>query len=296
MPETSSRLLIRGSRTAVYAYGSEGGAEIVAIHGFRGTHFGLEPLARALARLGYRVLVPDLPGCGTSSPLEGPHDTSGYGAWLSELADGLESPGLLLGHSFGSVLVGAAIAQGAAHDGSILVNPILRPALRGPRRFATAAARGYYALARRLPEPLGTRLLSSRSVAALGGELMSSARDASLRRWIREEHRRQAGAFSSRDVVLEAYRASTTSALSDFAGRFPHPPLVLGAERDPLSPGVECTAEGSGFLDGTFHVFPGLGHLLPYEAAAELAALIAAWSPSPARVRARTEPASASPS
>ncbi len=269
-----------GSRTTVYTYGPEDGPAVLAVHGFRGTHYGLEPLAIALASHGYRVLVPDLPGAGASSPLQGTHDAVGYGAWLGELAERLPQTKLLLGHSFGSVIVSAAVAQGTTPDGTVLINPILEPPLTGPRRIATAAARSYYALARHLPPELGRRLLASKLIAGIGGSLMTSTQDRTLRRWIRDEHLRQAGAFASRDVVLEGFIASTSTTVADFAAHFTSPTLLLGAERDPLSPPSACTAVATGIRAGTFHIFPDRGHLLPYEEAQELSHLVVEWDQS----------------
>lgn len=268
---------VSGTRTTVYSYGPEVAHPILAIHGFRGTHYGLEPLAYSLADAGYRVLVPDLPGAGASTPMSITHDAAGYGLWLRELTRQFTKPMTLLGHSFGSVIVGSAIAQGATHAGTVLINPILTSPLAGPRVFATAATRAYYALARLLPEPMGRRLLSSRTIASIGGTLMTSVKDRSLRRWIRQEHRRQAGAFASRDVVLESFAASTLSTVTDFAPTFTRPTLVLGAQRDPLTPVSAYTAELRGIANGVFHIFPESGHLLPYESADMAARLIAQW-------------------
>lgn len=273
----TQRFIAHGSRTTVFGYGQRDRPTILAVHGFRGTHFGLEPLARALAVLGYRVLAPDLPGAGGSGPLPGAHDAAGYGAWLSDLAEQIPRPKLLLGHSFGSVVVASAIAQGAAHDGVVLINPILEPPLAGPRRVATAAARAYYALAGRLPRRMGHRLLASRLIAGVGGALMTSTDDRVLRRWIRDEHLRQADAFASRDVVLESFAASTTTTVADFADHFLGPALVIGAERDPLSSPSACTADATGIRFGTFHVVPGRGHLLPYEETRGVSRIIAEW-------------------
>lgn len=282
-PEQTNALLhieASGSHTTVFAYGPEDGPTVLAVHGFRGTHYGLEPLAEALASRGYRVLVPDLPGAGASSPLRGTHDAVGYGAWLGELAEQLPQTKLLLGHSFGSVIVSAAIAQGTTPDGTVLINPILEPPLTGPRRLATAAARTYYALARHLPRELGHWLLASKLIAGIGGSLMTSTRDRTLRKWIRDEHFRQAGAFASRDVVLESFIASTSTTVVDFAAHVTSPTLLLGAERDPLSPPSAYNVEATGIRTGTFHVFPERGHLLPYEETQEISQLVAEWDQS----------------
>lgn len=143
---------VRGSRTAVFGYGDQDQPCILAVHGFRGTHGGLEPLAVALAESGHRVLVPDLPGAGQSSPLAGCHDAAGYGDWLRDLAAAVGSPGTLLGHSFGTIIVSAAVARGIPHERVVFVNPIASPVLDSTNRAGTALVWLYYALAQALPK------------------------------------------------------------------------------------------------------------------------------------------------
>lgn len=281
----SPRRIVRevdGSETVVFDYGPERSAAILAVHGFRGTHYGLDPLARALAAKGLRVLVPDLPGCGESAPLRGRHDAAGYGDWLDALARGIGGPAVLLGHSFGSVIAAAAIARGAECRGAVLVNPILSQPLDGPRRIATAAARGYYRLAALLPERIGTMLLASRAVASLTGGMLASVRSPGLRRWIGAEHRRQAGAFHDRAVVLETFAAASGSTVPMFADGIDVPTLLLCGERDPLhprpSPGIPSPGIPSPDDDAqALRVIPRRGHLLPYEAPGLLAECIGDW-------------------
>lgn len=290
VPQPLRRVLtVGGCETAVFDYGRPQDPVVLAIHGFRGTHSGLAPLSHALVARGYRVLAPDLPGSGSSAALSSRHDTPGYAAWLTELTEltaRLAHPPLLLGHSFGSVLAAAAIADGAPARGAVLINPILTPPLAGPKRAATAIARAYYALALRLPDVLGRGLLGSRTIAEIGGAFMTSSSDPGLRRWIRLEHRRQASAFATREAVFEAFAASTSTTVADYAHGISCPALVVGADRDPLSTPAACSAEHSGITTGTFHVLAGLGHLLPYEAPAEAADLVAEWDHATAEERA----------
>lgn len=54
---------VRGGVTAYWEYGPrDADTTIVAVHGFRGEHHGLEPVLAYLPEV--RVLVPDLPGFG----------------------------------------------------------------------------------------------------------------------------------------------------------------------------------------------------------------------------------------
>jgi pimeloyl-ACP methyl ester carboxylesterase len=100
-----------------------------------------------------------------------------------------------------------------------------------------------------------------------------------MRRWIRQEHRRHAGAFATRDVVFESYRACITSTVNDYLDAAIGPTLVLAAGRDALNPLRAQRELTRRIRRSAFHVFPMLGHLLPYEATRECAELIAAWAP-----------------
>src|SRR5665811_1543877 len=85
-------------RTVYYTYSDKSKLPvIVMIHGFRGTHHGLELIAKQLD--GYRVIVPDLPGFGESKPLENEHSLKNYVTWLGKFINNLNlsTPPILLG-------------------------------------------------------------------------------------------------------------------------------------------------------------------------------------------------------
>ncbi|MDQ1575494.1 MAG: hypothetical protein QOH55_644, partial [Microbacteriaceae bacterium] len=176
-------MIVLGSTTRFWDYGDAAATTtIVMVHGFRGDHHGLEPVVAQLgvsgrfdtagdsagATGGIRMISPDLPGFGQSDPLNGiRHDIEGYGRWLREFVAGLALTGrvVILGHSFGSIVVAASLADNALHpDDVILVNPIAAPALRGPRGILTRLAVFYYWLAAVLPERLGFALLRNRVI------------------------------------------------------------------------------------------------------------------------------------
>lgn len=278
---------VAGSRTAVYRYGHPDAPVVLAVHGFRGTHLGLEPLARALADRGLRVLVPDLPAAGASTPLPGRHDLDAHARWLAELSDRLSErdsgqpgvPPVLLGHSFGSVVVGAAVARGVAHRAVVLVNPIAADPFGASNRGAVAVTRAYYGLVRRLPERPARALLAHRLVAVLTSELMATGTDREHRRWMRAEHIRQADMFAGRGPVLDAFEASTTATAGDVADRFRCPTLLIAGERDDLGPVPAQQRLAELIPDATLTVLPRVGHLIHFEATDAAADAIADWLP-----------------
>ena len=99
-----------------------------------------------------RIVSPDLPGFGETPPLPGRrHDIGTYAEWLTAFAAAVAPGAVILGHSFGSIVVAAAVADGLDTPRVILVNPIGAPALEGPRGILTRLAIFYYWAGARLP-------------------------------------------------------------------------------------------------------------------------------------------------
>jgi len=269
------RLEVLGSGTAYWEYGPEEATRtIVMVHGFRGDHHGLEPVIADLD--GARILAPDLPGFGESAPLSIPHDIAGYSTWLRAFVAALDltQPPVVLGHSFGSIVVAAAIADGLPASSVILINPIAANALAGPRALATKLAVAYYRAGAALPERAGFALLRNRAIVRGMSVAMAKTRDRQLRRWIHDQHRRYFSLFADRRVVLEAFRASVTDDVSGFADRIHLPVLLIGSDRDDITTVEAQRALARRLDDATLHVIAGVGHLIHYEAPGQAAAHI----------------------
>ena len=249
---------------------------IVAVHGFRGDHHGLEPIVERLA--GRRVIAPDLPGFGASEAFtDRPHDIDGYARWLGEFCRAVAPgrPVTLLGHSFGSIVVAAALAQGQAQaSAAVLVNPIGAPALKGPKAVGTGAAIFYYWLARALPARAGNALLRSPAIVRTMSVMMATTREPELRRWIHAQHDAYFSRFADRSSLLEAFRASVSHDVSEYAQRLELPVLLVAAAQDQITPLAAERRLAELLPDGTLEVIDGVGHLIHYEKPAEAASLI----------------------
>jgi pimeloyl-ACP methyl ester carboxylesterase len=264
------------TRWVEYGTAEPGTAPVIAVHGFRGDHHGLEPIVQRLP--GRRVIAPDLPGFGASDAFtDRPHDIDGYARWLGEFAAAAVPGGnvTLLGHSFGSIVVAAALAQRRLEASvAVLVNPIGAPALKGPKAIGTAAAVFYYWLARALPARAGNGLLRNPAIVRAMSIAMATTRDPELRRWIHGQHDAYFSLFADRGSLLEAFRASVSHDVSEYAQRLRLPVLLVAAAQDQITP-VAAERRLAGLLpDGTLKVIDGVGHLIHYEKPAEAAALI----------------------
>ncbi|TFD80459.1 alpha/beta fold hydrolase [Cryobacterium psychrophilum] len=278
IPVTARTLTVCGSRSAFWEYGDpESATTIVMVHGFRGDHHGLEPVVAHLP--GVRIISPDLPGFGESEPLVGRrHDLDGYAFWLAAFLKALAPTGrvVILGHSFGSIVVAAALAGGMPADDVVLVNPIAAPALSGPRGVLTRLAVFYYWAAATLPERLGFALLCNRAIVRIMSVTMTKTRNHGLRRWIHNQHDRFFSAFSDRTVVLDAFRASVGHDVSEFAARIPQRTVLIAAEKDDITPVAAQYRLQTLFADASLAVIQDVGHLIHYE------------MPSPAAAQVRT--------
>ncbi|KQR65066.1 hydrolase [Frigoribacterium sp. Leaf172] len=272
---------VGGSSTRYWIYetpdAEEARVTIVAVHGFRGDHHGLEPVVAHL--VGVRVVMPDLPGFGDSSPLTGEHTVAAYARWLTAFvaALGLGDDVVVLGHSFGSIVTSAALADGLRASRLVLVNPIAAPALRGPRGVVTRLAVLYYWAGAALPERAGLAALQSALVTRFTSLAMVKTRDRGLRRWIHDQHDAYFSRFADRRVVLDAFRASVSSDVSSYAARVDVPTLLIAADRDDITALPAQHELRALFPDATLDVIDGVGHLIHYEKPREAAAAVEAF-------------------
>lgn len=263
-----------GASTAYWVYGPEDAeTTVIAVHGFRGEHHGLEPVLAYLPEV--RVIAPDLPGFGESAPLPGrTHDLDEYAGWLGDFASAVAPGAVILGHSFGSIVTAAAVAQGLRTPRLILLNPIGAPALEGPKGLMTRLAVLYYALGARLPEKLGTALLRNRVIVRVMSITMAKTKDPELRRFIHDQHDTYFSRFSDRDVLRDAFVASVSHDVREYAPKIDVPTLLVAAENDDITP-IEAERKlVTLFPDARLVEIAHVGHLIHYETPAEAAGAV----------------------
>jgi pimeloyl-ACP methyl ester carboxylesterase len=263
MNATEHDLELLGSRTRYWEYGTPAqGPTIVVVHGYRGDHHGLEPVVNRLTD--FHVISPDLPGFGESTPMtEHPHSIAGYGAWLAAFLDATGLTGsILLGHSFGSIVVAHAVAGGVPASAVILINPIADD----PAKVAgIGATRFYYAVARRVPERAARAWLSNPVVVQGMSVKLAKTRDRALRRFIHGQHHSYFSRFGSRASIVEGFDASLSTTVAAVADRIEQPVLLVAGERDEVAPLAGQFALLETFPDARLDVIPGVGHLIHYE-------------------------------
>lgn len=274
LPVERHEVEVREGTTVYWEYGpADAEVTVIAVHGFRGDHHGLESVLAFLPEA--RVIAPDLPGFGETAPVPArAYDLAEYVAWLTEFAAAVAPGAVILGHSFGSIVTSAAVAGGLETPRLILINPIGAPALEGPKGIMTRLAVMYYALGARLPEKFGTALLRNRLIVRVMSITMAKTSDRELRRFIHDQHDTYFSRFADRDVLRDAFVASVSHDVSEFASAIDVPTLLIAAQRDDITP-IEVERElVTRFDDGTLVEIAHVGHLIHYETPAEAAGAI----------------------
>jgi pimeloyl-ACP methyl ester carboxylesterase len=265
IPVERHEVTVLGATTAYWVYGAEDApVTLLAVHGFRGEHHGLEPVVAHLGNV--RVVSPDLPGFGESVPLPGiRHTLEAYAQWLTAFAEAVAPGAVVLGHSFGSIVASAAVAGGLPTPRLVLVNPIGAPALEGPRGVLTRLAVFYYWAGARLPRVLGEAVLRSRVIVRVMSVSMAKTRDRVLRAFIHDQHDTYFSRFSDRDVLHDAFVASVSHDVREFAPAISQPTLLVAADRDDITP-IEAERHlRTLFPDARMTEIVGVGHLIHYE-------------------------------
>lgn len=269
----------RAFEITVFRYpGNQHAPQLLAVHGFRGDHHGLELIVDGLTD--FDVWVPDLPGFGTSPAMpDAEHTVEHYAHVINQLAEHMRCP-VLLGHSFGSVIAAAAMAaQPVKYPHLMLLNPIAKPALdiASPiDRTATLLTDGFYRVCATLPPTLGRRLLSNKLIVWATGAFMTKTDDPRILAYTHDQHQTYFSDFDSPATLLQAYRASITRTVADFAGSVSLPVTMIGGAADELSSPKDLAALATTFTsdDVETYVLPNTGHLMHYERSGAVAVLM----------------------
>jgi pimeloyl-ACP methyl ester carboxylesterase len=268
-----------GSTTHYWEYNSDKRPTIVMIHGFRGTHHGLERIVRQLSD--FRIIVPDLPGFGDSEPFkEGVHDLEQYVSFVEEFMKqtvSREKP-ILLGHSFGSIVASHYAAEKPKTiEKLVLINPIGAPALKGSKAALTQLAIFYYWLGRTLPANLSNFWLSSQASTDIMTLIMAKTKDKDMREYIRDQHRQHFSTFSNPKVVSEAFKASVGHDVREVAPLLKVPTLLIAGEKDDVTSLEKQRQLAALVPNSKLHIIHNVGHLIHYETSDEAAAVIQEW-------------------
>lgn len=238
---------------------------VLFIHGFRGDHHGLQAVAGALVDL--TVVSPDLPGFGKSAELEN-HNLSSYSDWLIGFYNSTGPYDLVVGHSFGTLIVAKAISDGLSTKKVCLINPITT---RGStsQSLGNRFAEIYYRIGKN--KILGSWLMSSGLVTRAMSIGLAKTKNQRTRRFIHEQHGRYFSTYASTRVAIEGFKAANSGSVFDYAEKLSGPILLIAGSQDAVAPISEQIRLNEGLANSKLLVLEKVGHLSHYEKPVDIA-------------------------
>jgi len=241
---------------------------VLCLHGLGGDHRGLVDMATGLTDV--NVVIPDLPGYGTTDPMPGTHSLVNYADAVAELRAEL---GLdrchLVGHSLGASI---ALVHAARHGAGLRSLALLNPVSTASNMTATLG-KLYYRIAAALPAPVARFWLASKPAVYVADAFVIKTRDRARRRWILEqdyENYRRA----SVPAMIESFLSYYETPFEDHAATLGMPTLLVTGTRDGIAPPAVVTALANRVRSADLRVVPDVGHLVPMEEPGRIAALV----------------------
>jgi pimeloyl-ACP methyl ester carboxylesterase len=235
------------------------------VHGFRGDHHGLLPIAGALENA--EIWVPDLPGYGKTQEFDAEHNLENYGRWLNEYVAEAGEFDLILGHSFGTLVTASALAQGLKAK-TVLLNPITSRATE-VGGLGQQLAQRYYDLGTNRPS-----LLAASPVVRGMSMLLTKSLDPGIRSFAHSQHAQHFSSYRSPRVAVEGFRAASSGSVADYLDGLGGELMMIAGERDIVAP-LEKTIELADKLaNSQLEVIPKVGHLTHYETPLQVAQIV----------------------
>ncbi len=244
---------------------------VVILHGLRGDHQALLTLGRTLAD--FKVIIPDLPGHGSSAQLE-VHNIESYADWLNGFLRALNLKGvIIIGHSYGANIAMAAIPS----DGGRRIGKAIHFVMY-PRYHNSGINKGVkllYSIGKKIPRKHSDRVLHSRVISLLTIRTMVHTKDKRLARWIVDDGHRAAQNVSSKvieDIFEEMSGVDMRKYLNDSV-----PQLFIVTSEDKFSHNQEIKLISDSLKNSELVELDNLGHLAPLEDPQRLVSSIAHW-------------------
>jgi pimeloyl-ACP methyl ester carboxylesterase len=278
----SAMLAGEGVRLHAVEAGPDEGPLALLLHGFPDCWYGWARQIPALVGMGYRVVALDQRGYNLSDK---PRDLAAYGLdrltadILAVLRDLGREKAVVIGHDWGGV-VAWRLAMDYPHavERLIILNaPHPRAMAREMRRGWAQRLRSSYAVFFQLPWlPEALLTLSPQATARLFFRQLGTQSDV-----VSEEDVEMLAAALAQPGAMTAalnwYRAAVRFPPARRTADIQQPTLVLWGTADPAL-GIELTEGLDAWVPGlSLHYFPGVGHWVHLEAAAEVNAEIAAF-------------------
>ncbi|MBX4201066.1 alpha/beta hydrolase [Candidatus Parcubacteria bacterium] len=271
MESKGHSVVINGKKVFYWEQNPDKSETIIILHGFPGSHAGLADLAKTFGE--YRVIVPDLPGCGQSEPLEQRHTLEHYSTWIADLMEYISlDQAVVIGYSFGSrvtLFFGAHYPKKA--KSIILMNPVLK--VDGLIAYCLAL---HCNIAKLLPEYLRHKWLYNGIYHRVSHAIVFKSPDMERRRQILKQGSLEAKEIDHR-VAMEIFDEFYHSDLIKIGQHVVIKSLVIAGSSDKIVSPYSIKKLAENLPGASVRMVEDSGHLFPLEDPAAVSDIIKSW-------------------
>jgi pimeloyl-ACP methyl ester carboxylesterase len=245
---------------------------MILLHGFPGNHLGLIRLANHLGN-NYRIIIPDLPACGSSELLEGKHNLKNYSDWLNDFLTKLSiNEAIIVGHSFGSrIALVFSNYYPKKVRGLVLITPVLK--VDGLFNRILSA---YYGITGIMPKYLQKIMLSNEFGKKMGDLIIFKSSNRKLHQEIIDRDIKEIKKTKPQ-VSIEIFDEFYKFSLIPVGKEIKKDSLIIASDLDRISPLGPIEELAHQLPKVKLKIMKGCGHLVPLEKPKSTAMIIKKW-------------------
>jgi len=244
---------------------------LVFLHGFPGNHVSLLDLAKHFK--GYRIIIPDLPGCGKSDTLDCKHNLHNYSEWLNCFLDALSiKKATFIGHSFGARV---GLVFSGNYDKRVNKLVLITPVVKAEGIIARFVSMEYK-IAEILPESFKKAWLSNFIHYKVGDLIVYKTASKKRRQEFsarRDQEIKNLNPQINIDLCKELYSHSLVSAGKKVESKT----LVIAGKLDEIAPLDSVQELVSHIKNGKLVIMEKSGHVVTVESPKSTAEIIKKW-------------------
>lgn len=264
------RAVIDGREVVYWEKNSSKNQAMIFLHGFPGSHSGLMDMANVFSE--YRLIIPDLPACGESEPLEGKHNLENYSKWLDSFLNYLKIGKVtLVGHSFGSRIGLYFSSYYKKIEKLILITPVVR--VEG---MIVRLASLNYKIAEYLPKSLQKRWLANPVYRTAGHIIVFKTSSRKRRQYLIAKDVKEFNRLNPR-ATIELFEEFYSSDLIDLGNKIKISTLIIAGERDEIAPLNSVEKLAKQLSNAELIVMKKEGHIVVAESPISTASIIKKW-------------------
>src|SRR3989339_953609 len=244
---------------------------IIFLHGFPGNHKIVIDMARNFKN--FRVIIPDLPACGLSDPLNEKNILNNYADWVNELLKSLSvNKAVVVGYSFGSRV---ALTFCESYEKAVERLVLITPVVKADSLIARIALLEYE-IAEVLPDFLQKTWLNNRVYHTASNIIIFKSASKKRREKLILADKKETNHLYPR-ANIELFNEFLNSKPISKGPRITAKTLLIACDKDEVATVKTVEELMDRFSNAAMEIIKNSGHIVPAERPIKTAKIILDW-------------------